>query len=173
LSPEIETDRGRTAFYLELGFSLRSIFIDYGQLANAREAAAAEAVARHFGVPLSKVLWSGISGKTHGLIQGRNAFLLLGALLELPDYAGILAVGIHAGTPSLDCGPEFMRDMQCLFDLYTQGRVQIGTPFLKWSKAAIWDFCNTRQVPLDLTYSCECGTDQPCGRCRRQLKDST
>lgn len=156
-------------FYGELGFSLRGIFIDYGQLASAREARAAKSIAEYYDVHLSKLSWSGISPKSDGPIQGRNAFLLLGALLELTDYTGILALGIHAGTTYLDCAPGFVEDMQGLFDLYTQGRVQLGTPFLKWPKTAIWDFCRTRKVPLDLTYSCECGIDQPCGRCRSCL----
>ncbi|MGO9118862.1 MAG: 7-cyano-7-deazaguanine synthase [Desulfomonilaceae bacterium] len=153
------------AFYQEQGFSVRGFFFDYGQAAAPRECKAATAIATYYSVPLVKLSWSGIAQKASGLIQGRNAFLLVGTLLELQDDCGILAIGIHAGSTYPDCGLPFVRRMQAIFDLYTEGRIQIATPFLKWTKADIWTYAKSRNVPLELTYSCERGDDQPCGLC--------
>jgi len=153
------------AFYIEQGFSVHGVFVDYGQAAAQREASAAEAIARHYRIPLARLVWSGLREKNAGLIYGRNAFLLVATLMELPDDTGTLALGVHSGTEYLDCTPVFVRKMQSVLDTYTQGRVQIGTPFLKWTKLDIWTYCKSRGVPVELTYSCERGVDQPCGKC--------
>ncbi len=144
---------------------MAGIFVDYGQIAMPREVRAAEAVAKHYRIPLTKLKWMGVQQKTSGLILGRNAFLLMGALIELPEDQGILSIGIHAGTRYQDCKGLFVRKMQSLFDTYTKGKVQIGAPFLKWTKGDIWQYSKSRGVPLDLTYSCERGENQPCGIC--------
>ena len=153
------------AFYLEQGFSVNSIFVDYGQIAAPREIEAARAIARHYNIPFSRLTWSGLHRKKAGFIRGRNAFLLVAALMELPEHAGILALGIHAGTHYQDCSLSFVRKMQSIFDTYTQGKIQIGAPFLNWEKSDIWVYSKSQGVPMELTYSCERGKDQPCGLC--------
>lgn len=153
------------AFYLQRGFSVRAVFVDYGQIAARREEEAAKAVARNYQIHLLKLRWSGLSQKNAGLITGRNAFLLFAAFMEMPEDVRILALGIHSGTQYRDCSPLFIRKVQSLFDTYTGGRLQIGAPFLKWTKADIWTYCRSQGVPVELTYSCERGQDQPCGQC--------
>jgi 7-cyano-7-deazaguanine synthase len=153
------------AFYLEHGFFVQSIFIDYGQIAAEREARAARILAQHYQVPHYQLTWSGMQRKSAGLVCGRNAFLLFAAMMEVPENATILAIGIHSGTSYPDCTPRFVNKMQALFDMYSDGTMQIGTPFLKWTKQDIWKFATSHGVPLNLTYSCERGLDQPCGKC--------
>lgn len=153
------------SFYLENDFSVRCLFIDYGQASAKREARSVKDITNHYNVPIAWLIWSGLKRKNAGMIPGRNAFFLISVLMELPDYTGILAIGVHSGTHYYDCTPKFFKRMQSMFDSYTQGRIQIDMPFLKWTKYEIWKFCNTRNVPLELTYSCERGFDQPCGQC--------
>ena len=119
------------SFYVDQGFSTEGVFIDYGQIALTREIRAAESIAEHYGIPLNKFRWCGGRQKKSGFICGRNAFLLLSALMELPQAAGVLAIGIHSGTTYQDCSAFFVHKMQVLFDDYTHGKLQIGTPFLK------------------------------------------
>lgn len=152
------------AFYKEQDWLVRGLFVNYGQVAARREEKAAKAVAGHFGIPLTVVAWAGQQKKGPGLIRGRNGFLLFAALLEIEHCSGVVAIGLHSGTRYLDCAPPFVRKMQSVFDSYTDGRVQIGVPFLRWTKSEIWTFCESR-VPVSLTYSCERGVAQPCGNC--------
>jgi len=152
------------AFCLELGYRTRGAFILYGQSAEATEQRAAEDIAGHFNIEISVLRWSG-RAKGPGMICGRNAFLLIAALLEMPTPATILSLGIHAGTDYPDCGPEFVRNMQDIADLYTGGCTQIAAPFLDWTKGEIWDYCMSRDVPLALTYSCENGVPGGCRAC--------
>jgi 7-cyano-7-deazaguanine synthase len=152
------------AFYLQQGFSVSAVFVDYGQIAAPQEKKASQAVANHYQIPVAILSWSG-QKKQAGLIIGRNAFLLFAALMEVPVEARIIAAGIHSGTTYYDCSQSFIRRIQFLFDSYTGGIVQVGTPFLKWSKRDVWAYCKTHRVPLELTYSCENGSAQPCGEC--------
>jgi 7-cyano-7-deazaguanine synthase len=152
-------------FYLSQEFAVEAIFFEYGQLSAKRESEAAKNVCEHYNVPLIIVSCEGSRKKTGGLILGRNAFLLHGALLEFRGASGIIAIGVHSGTSYMDCSDKFIKLAQSIFDAYTDGSIRIGTPFLEWTKSNILDYCIERNVPLHLTYSCELGLNQPCGRC--------
>jgi 7-cyano-7-deazaguanine synthase len=153
------------AFFVDQAAAIDAIFIDYGQPAAAHERNAANRVADHFSIPLRIITWEGAKAKRDGLIIGRNAFLLLGGLIELTTTHALLAIGVHSGTSYRDCSPIFINQLQETFDLYTDGTVQIVAPFLYWTKRDILAYCRSRSVPLHLTYSCERGTSPPCGVC--------
>lgn len=154
-----------TAFYLTQRFSVCALFFDYGQPSARRESDAASAICRHYGIPLEKIVCSGFGQWSGSYIPGRNAFLLHAALMVFKHTTGIIAIGVHSGTPYYDCSEQFIRHMQSSFDLYTDGRVSIGAPFVQWNKRDIWDYCRSKEVPIQLTYSCELGREQPCGQC--------
>jgi 7-cyano-7-deazaguanine synthase len=153
------------AYYRSQGFQVEAVFINYGQLAAKKELRAAKSVCLQFRVPLRTVRLMGVTRKGAGLIPGRNAFLLATAALEFKAKKGIIALGIHSGTRYRDCSPHFVRKMQAVLDTYSGGGVQIGAPFLRWSKGDIWAFAKAKNTPLRLTYSCERGLNQPCGSC--------
>jgi 7-cyano-7-deazaguanine synthase len=152
-------------FLAALGTPLRTLFVDYGQLAAERELAASSSVARHYRVQHDYVMCMRASQKPAGLIPGRNAFLLFAALLEGGTTPRSIALGIHAGTPYFDCTLGFVERMQALFDSYADGAVRILTPFLQWTKPDIWQYALEHDIPLHLTYSCERGQEQACGLC--------
>ena len=144
---------------------VRGIHIAYGQPADQRESAAASAIAAHYRIPLSTVYLVGSRHKVGGEIFGRNAFLLFTALMEIDIRPALLALGIHSGTPYPDCSPRFIATVQATIDLQCAGSIKVVAPFLEWAKSDIWRYCITEHVPLELTYSCELGLTQPCGKC--------
>ena len=154
------------AFYLEQRCDVDCLFVDYGQVAATREFVAAQRVAAHYRVPLRRVTCAGLRTKAGGLVLGRNTFFLFIALMEFDAPSGLIAAGVHAGTPYYDCGGAFIERTQSVFDGYADGRIRIGVPFLTWSKRVIWEFCQDKRVPVLMTYSCELGREQPCGECR-------
>ena len=154
------------AFFASQGFSVSAVFVDYGQAARLKEMSAASAVASHFGIPLSKISCTGVRKKADGMIPGRNAFLISVASMEFDSSCGMLSLGVHSGTDYWDCSPEFANLMQTMLDGYSDGRIRLNFPFMTWTKRDVWDFALTRNAPLNLTYSCELGLDQPCGRCQ-------
>ena len=156
---------GCLALYLKQGFHVECIHISFGQLAQKCERVAAGRVARHFEVPLRVLQWTGSVNVKDGEIVGRNAFLLLGALMEIDGNTGILATGLHAGTLYFDCSQEFMSAMQTVVDGYCDGRVKLAAPFIEWSKQQVFAFCRAEGVPIEMTYSCEKGPELPCGKC--------
>lgn len=151
-------------FYLGLGRKPCALFVGYGQPAESHEEWAARAMADHYKIPISCPRWTGVKTKGSGLISGRNAFLVAAALMERPSSVSMIASGIHAGTDYADCSAGFVDGMQAILDIYSEG-VQLAVPFLDWSKAEVFEYCLRREVPLELTYSCEAGSSPPCGRC--------
>ena len=153
------------AFYLNQGFTVSALFVDYTQAAGKREEAAASSVCKYYGIPMYKIVSSGFRLCSGGYIKGRNAFLLYAALMAFEYKNGIIAIGIHSGTRYPDCSEYFIRLIQSSFNCYAEGRICIDAPFMQWYKREIWEYCKKMDVPIALTYSCELGKNQPCGQC--------
>lgn len=152
------------SFYISQGALVEALFIDYGQRSKTNEENAVRNVAAHFQVRI-RVVRCQLGEFGPGLVLGRNGFFLNAALVAMGTKCGVIAIGIHAGTSYVDCSPSFVREMQKVLDLQTDGLVQIGTPFLDWEKPQIWQYCMANAVPVELTYSCENGQIQPCDCC--------
>ena len=153
------------SFYIDLGRPTCGLFIDYQQPAAAREGLAAKVIADYYDVFLYTAKWNGQSKKRPGIVEARNPFFLTAALMERPEQVTTIALGIHAGTQYADCSPEFVSQIQSTFDICSGGTVHIATPFVDWNKADIWAYALSKNVPIDLTYSCEAGSNRPCGKC--------
>lgn len=147
------------------GFSLEAVFIDYGQAAVGMEAKAATAIANHLSISMSRYSVVGAKPYSIGELTGRNAFLISAALFLTSIQSGIVAIGLHAGTSYYDCSEHFVNSMANLVSEQTNGQVSLLAPFIDWGKQDIFDYFTTSGLPLNLTYSCEAGTEPPCGVC--------
>jgi 7-cyano-7-deazaguanine synthase len=153
------------ALYTRRSKDVSAIFVDYGQLAVVQERLASSQIAAHYKVDLVVAQCSGLGTFGPGFIRGRNALLLQMALAAAPFDTGQIAIGIHSGTPYVDCSSAFLDEVQRMFDLYCNGRIRAAAPFMNDEKPAVVDFCRTAKVPMSLTYSCERGAAAPCGSC--------
>lgn len=153
-------------YYLDMNFRVKGLFIDYGQRARDHERKSAIKIAKYYAIPLDQISLSSTNHFGPGEIRGRNAFLLLSALLVYPRFKGILSLGIHSGTPYYDCSEQFIRNIITIINAYTGSEVRIDAPFLTWDKSMVYAYCKEKGIPINLTYSCESGTDPPCGKCR-------
>jgi 7-cyano-7-deazaguanine synthase len=142
---------------------LEALFVDYGQGPARREDAAATALAKTYGAELRRASIT-IGPIGPGEIPARNALLLHVALATARARPTTIMIGIHAGTPYLDCSPEFLAAMRVSFDLHRGGAIQLAAPFISWSKSEVYAYAQAMSVPLELTYSCET-SDTPCGTC--------
>ncbi len=152
-------------FYKQIGRQPCALFVDYGQAAAINEEQAANAIAAHFDIQLHLAKWRGVRNKSTGNITARNAFLLFAALIESPPEITIVAIGVHDGTEYADCSATFIERMQFVYDLYTEGAVQVAAPFVSWSKSEVFAYAKANNLPVDLTYSCEAGGIPRCGKC--------
>jgi 7-cyano-7-deazaguanine synthase len=152
-------------FYLCHDFNVSAFFVDFGQPAARQELNAAKSLCEYHKVPLFVFTAKGDIIFSAGEVVGRNAFLLFTAMLVCQGRPGIIAMGIHEGTPYYDCSEGFLNAVQVIVDGYTAGSIKIAAPFLKWNKLMIWEFCKQYDLPIQLTYSCEKGGPRPCGSC--------
>jgi len=153
------------AFYRRMGYEVKGVFVDYGQPVSHMEEKSAKAIADHYGMAVDTIRCSGPSVNFQGEISGRNAFLVFVALLYVPKFNGLLALGIHAGTDYYDCTEHFTKGLNDILSGYRGGEVALATPFLNWTKQRVYDFSMEHRVPIQLTWSCELGPSNPCGRC--------
>ncbi len=153
-------------FYRSRKYITTAFFIDFGQKSASKEEIAANRIAQHFKVSLEMLHFRSNRIFGQAELAGRNSFFLFTALMCMPSRNGIISMGIHSGTDYYDCSTRFVSEAQKLLDGYTAGMVRIGTPFLSWTKPEILAYHQQYDLPLNLTYSCELGLNQPCGRCR-------
>ncbi|MEQ1871078.1 MAG: 7-cyano-7-deazaguanine synthase [Vicinamibacterales bacterium] len=151
------------AYYRKLLLTPEALFVDYGQAPRKREASTAAALAKELGLPFHTISLSGMRPRL-GYIPGRNGLLLMLALMHASGRSGIVSIGIHRGSNYSDCTAQFIREVQDVYDLYSNGTLQIEAPFVEWTKGDVWTFLLAEGYPVSHTYSCETA-DAPCGTC--------
>jgi len=160
-------DSTACAFLLRsAGLRVCGLHIDFGQAAQREEARACRSVARQLGMTILRLRARFPSARYGaGEVVGRNAYLLFSALMSGLIQRGVIATGIHSGTPYYDCSPRFFQQVNAMVSSYTSGAISVVAPFLRWTKSDIVNYCNTSGLLLDKTYSCEKGLTRPCGKC--------
>ena len=176
------------------GYRVIGLSFDYGQR-HRRELQAAAAVAQtlglaeHQSIHVNLAAWGGSAltdtamdvpneGVQEGVIPstyvpGRNTvFIAIGLSLAEARGAERLVLGVNAvdysGYP--DCRPDYLEAFQTLADLASKaGReghgTQLWAPLVEWSKTKIVEEALRLGVPIDQTWSCYSGGEQPCGVC--------
>ncbi|MCB1972503.1 MAG: 7-cyano-7-deazaguanine synthase [Geminicoccaceae bacterium] len=147
------------------GHAVQGIFVDFGQAAREQESRAVSRLADLLGVATTTLNVGTGSCFGAGELVGRNAFLLMTAIFLGRAHDGLLAIGIHAGTPYYDCSAGFIDRLKVLTEEHTEGRLTVTAPFLQWTKGQIYEYVIKSGLPVDATYSCESGTIPPCGSC--------
>lgn len=152
-------------FLAQQGNAVHGVFINHGQAAAAMEARAVARIGAHLGIPVDEYAVTGSTAFATGELVGRNAFLVFTALFLSSARPGLLAMGLHAGTPYYDCSEAFAKDIGKLVAEHTDGQVVFVSPFLTWNKREVYEYFITTGIDISLTYSCEAGTEPPCGQC--------
>lgn len=159
---------GCIKYYLDFGFEVRGLFVDYGQKARIKEWESAQKIAEFYKIKMDSIIIQHSGNVSDGEISGRNGFLIMTCMLANPKFQGLISLGIHAGVPYYDCSKAFANKMSVLISEYSEGRLKLDFPFISWDKKKVYSFCQDMGVPISQTYSCECG-DIPCGKCRSCL----
>lgn len=176
------------------GYDAIALSLDYGQrhrreLEAAREVARELGIATHFTVATNLAQWGGSSltdraqelpqdGVQSGIIPstyvpGRNT-VFIAIALSLAEAKGAEAIylGINAvdysGYP--DCRPEYLAAYQKLANLSSKVGVegkapQLVAPLVQSTKKEIVFRALELGVPIERTWSCYQGGEEPCGRC--------
>ena len=97
--------------------------------------------------------------------QGRNLFLISLAILNYPFKNGLIALGLRLNPKYVDCSQVFIDQTKRTIALLTEGRVELDFPLLNVSKAQTIKYCINNDIPINLTYSCDTGSEIPCKKC--------
>ncbi len=164
------------AYYRAQGLPVRALWVDYGQMAAAAEESAVERLTVYYGIQLRKLCISGLVWQQEQQqasvlyeFQGRNLTLAALALNAAPAEAGLIALGVHAGTPFADCGSSFTELLDKSLAVLSGGLIRLDCPFLYWSKLDVGRYAQACGVPVQLTHSCMTsvpGGCQECEKCR-------
>lgn len=152
-------------FYKKLDFEVEVLFIDFGQMALQEELEAVQKITTHYEIKLLIIRATSILKFQGGEVVGRNGYFIFSALLNFGRQTGLIAIGIHKGTPYYDSSEKFIGQIQPIIGAYSNDLIKVDAPFLKFNKKEIYNYCVSENIPLALTYSCELGKKQPCGEC--------
>jgi 7-cyano-7-deazaguanine synthase len=147
------------------GHDVSGIFVDFGQSAARMERRAVDALSARLSISTRIIRVSGSERLGTGELTGRNAYLIFSALLLGGCREGLLALGIHSGTPYFDCSPSFISRIAPLVEECTNGKVSVIAPLLNWTKDEVYSLFLKSEIPIAQTYSCEAGCDTPCNMC--------
>ena len=150
---------------MQQGATVRGVFFDYGQAAAAPVFLAAKRLEKTLRIPVKKFKFPSSTKLGAGELTGRNAFLIWASIFVARAHTGLVGIGIHSGTPYYDCSATFLERMRVLVEEHTEGGLTLVAPFVDWSKGQIFDYFIASKLRVDQTYSCEAGTNPPCGIC--------
>lgn len=167
-----------------------AVFFWYGSKHNEREWDAAQKIAAHYGVGISRIdlrfinehfssdlLQSGgeipeghyadpIMRKT--VVPFRNGIMLsiAAGLAESRDLDAVV-IGNHAGDHAIypDCREQFITPMRSAIQMGTYKGITLLSPFLEKDKTQIASYGAGLSVPYELSYSCYKGGEIHCGKC--------
>jgi 7-cyano-7-deazaguanine synthase len=147
------------------GLRVQGLFIEHGQAAARLELRAAQKISGRLAIELIHVAVKRGPNFATGEIIGRNGFLISTAYFISQGSAGIISIGIHAGTNYYDCSSTFLGGISQLISEQSDGKTKVVAPFLTWSKQDIVKYCRDSKLSLDDTYSCEMGKRAACNNC--------
>jgi len=152
-------------YYKSLSFTVKAMFVDYGQPAAIAEKVSAVKISEYYDVELLTIQL-GFSIKLIGFEYSmRNALLINTALSYETDSYNLLALGIHSGTSYYDCSEEFINCYQRIIDGHFSGKVNLDAPFINLDKAEVYKYAKSINLPVNYTFSCENSSNIACNVC--------
>lgn len=170
---------------IERGHDVSCVSFYYGQRHN-RELQCATSICNDLGinhqiVTLPQMRGSSLVGDgdiPHGhyaeesmkqtVVSNRNMIFIAHAIsLAITDGCDSVAYGCHAGDHAIypDCRPDFVEVMRQAALYCDWTGVMLLTPFLLIDKTEIAREAKRLKVPLNKTWTCYEGKDEPCGKC--------
>lgn len=151
-------------FYLRKNAKFTCLHFQYGQPSGKSEGIAVDRITKYYKVDVRIINLEPRTAQRGDEFLCRNGLFVLtsASLVKAPAQ---IAIGTHTGSRYYDCTPSFLTDCQRLLDGYFGGTVGVVAPFINLTKPDIIKYCNEREVPLQLTYSCVRQDEPPCGEC--------
>lgn len=167
------------------------VFFYYGSKQNERELQAVNYITRHYYKPLTIIDARGLfksfksallSHSSEEIEKGpydqmevsnakvpfRNG-IFASTLVGLAESLELdtIMLAVHAGDHRLypDCTPSFFKAFGDCVNAYSNGLIDVYTPFIGMTKAQIAALAKSLNVPLEKTFSCYNSEELHCGEC--------
>ena len=178
------------ALYAAQGFEIHCLNFTYGSKHNAYEQKCAEQLAEHYGASYrlidlsvafegfkSNLLKSGgdipeghyeEESMSKTVVPGRNtifASILMGYAESID--AKYVSLGVHQGDHAIypDCRKEYIKALDALVYLASDGKVEVIAPFMDIDKIGICEVGLQLNVPYEITRTCYKDQEVSCGKC--------
>lgn len=117
-----------------------------------------------------RVSYEEIEGLSPLYVPFRNGlFISIAAAIAVQVGATHVVIAAHASDHEReaypDCSPAFARSMGSAIYLGTGESVMLYAPFIHLSKASVASWGKKCNAPMQLSWSCYVGGDEPCGTC--------
>lgn len=152
-------------YYKDQGANISAYFINYNQDSIDSENISVEKIAKYFDIPLIKISLGYKIKKNNFEYKMRNSLFINIIASTIEENVDIIAMGIHSGTYYYDCSKNFINTIQDILDGYFKGKVNIDVPFIDWYKGDIFKYAIAKDIPIEMTYSCEKQSFIPCDNC--------
>lgn len=155
------------------------LFVDYGQLAAKAEWEACQRMCHFLGLEPKRMNVSGFgqlipSGltnqnlniETDAFVPTRNLLMLtLAAAYGYVNSAYVVAIGLLSNPIFPDQTEDFIRYAQRSISQALGVDISILSPFISLDKHDTLQLARKLGLPLESTYSCHSGAQEPCGHC--------
>ncbi len=159
------------------GFLCDPLILNYGQSAWPQELRSSQAICRRLNVPLKSLEIPRIGELTANMLtratEGQSPFfpnrnlllLTIGGIVAYERGSTGTAIGVSVDAAYPDCSEEFLDSGERLISLSLGVEMPVLAPFADFRKEQIVHIGRSLGIPLQETYSCLRGGDDPCGRC--------
>jgi len=161
------------------GHLLFPLFIDYGQLAAEAEWESCKKICHFLELEPERLDISGFgelipSGLTdcsldveeEAFVPTRNLlFLTLGAAYSYVKSAHVVAIGLLSNPIFPDQTRESIQEAQKAISMALGVNISILAPLISLNKYDTLMLARKYELPLEFTYSCHTGNQEPCGHC--------
>jgi len=155
-------------YYLDRGFDISCLWIDYNQPGKEYEERAVDFFCGSFNIDLIKQAIKNkivVKNKEKMEYLGRNLLLISLAVSIFPFSHGLICTGIRHTPNYYDCGVQFILEISRLVENLSGGLILLDMPFFNYSKKSIFHFALGHEIDVSKTYSCLKGLPNGCGNC--------
>lgn len=165
---------------LDQGYKAHCILYDYGQR-HIKELGFAEATCAKLGVTFDKIvlppqLFERSALTTGGdsligtptVVPNRNMVLIaMAASYALSHGCTAVSCAVNCDDAEVypDCRAEFIKHLNFALRCCHTRRMEVHVPYIVRTKAKVVEIGQRLNVPLEETWSCYAGGDEPCGKC--------
>ena len=164
---------------LNRNFDVNPFFINYGQLNYHYEWNSCQKVCKFYGLKPIKIdisnygtyIKSGITSKeldvyNKAFLPNRNLlFLLIASSYAFQNEIYAIAIGLIKNPIFPDQTKDFIQKAEECIQESLEVDIKIIAPMIDLDKIDVYRLANELQVPIDLTYYCHKGQENPCGEC--------